>query len=158
MAKQQEEEVAKKRSGKAKDVITTIGAEGEKGRKEAKKYFAEEIKKQEKGEKEDLDILDRKKGNLSTYNSLLADALIKRLGYVDWPLGWGATVAHTKKGVLMEVKAPSGKFYRAQFAPVRDPVYDLNAVDMYAVRAENTMDRVTGADQNGQSTKKGKTN
>jgi len=95
----------------------------------------------EDGEKNDeLNKLDMKRNNFKTYNSLLEDLLIKRMSVVEWPSGWQCNVGHTKKGVVMEVRDPDGTNYRNAFAPVIDPVFDLNAIDTYALRAENLIE------------------
>ena len=148
MAKYQEEQERKKKSKEAVKVIEAIGESGQKGQKAAKEFFGEKVKAETKGEAEELDLLNSRRQFID-YNFLLAKLLLKRLNLVDWPKGWRFGVAPTKEGVVMEMYF-SDKYFRAGFKPVMDPVYDLNAVDMYAVRAENTIDRITGADKNGE--------
>jgi len=135
-----------KKSQEAVEVIDAIGKEGSKGRKYAKEFFDKKTKEEEKIKDEELNNLQTRK-RFVDYNPLLADLLDKRLRYVDWTPGWKYKVAPTKEGVVMEIYSPDGRCFRAGFRPVRDPVYDLNAVEMYALRAENTMDRVMGNDK-----------
>jgi len=146
MSKLREEEEKKKKSQKAADIIKTIGEEGKKGVKAAKEYFRDEEIKDVKERNEELNLLDSL-GNFTTYNTLLARLLLKRMRYVDFPEGWSCKIAPTKKGVVMELRSPDDKLFRSGFAPVMDPFYDLNAVDTYAIRAENTIDRINGADR-----------
>ena len=135
-----------KKSKEAVKVIEVIGEEGKKGRKTAKEFFDEKLVGEKKKEAVELTTLDSRR-KFVDYNFLLAKLLVKRLNLVDWPTGWKFNVAPTKEGVVMEIRSPWSQLYRAGFRPTRDALYDLNAVDMYAVRAENTIDRVTGADQ-----------
>jgi hypothetical protein len=108
--------------------------------KDEQEELKKEEKRQEKEKNDELNLLDMKKGSIKTYHSLLEDLLVKRMNMVDWPRGWYCSVGHTKKGVVMEVRDPDGTNYRNAFAPVVDPVYDLNAIDTYALRAENLID------------------
>jgi len=144
MARYQEEQEKKKRSAEAKEIIEAVGEEGQKGSRAAKEYLDEQVKEEKKKENTELSRLDSRRGFVD-YNFLLAKLLVKRLNLVSWPEGWRYNVAPTKEGIVMELYSPD-KFFRAGFRPTRTAMYDLNAVDMYAVRAENTIDRVTGAD------------
>lgn len=144
MAKHQEEQKRKKKSQEAVKIIETIGESGQKGDKAAKEFFDDKIKEEVKEEAQELDLLDSRR-KFVDYNFLLAKLLMKRLNLIDWPQGWRFGVAPTDEGVVMEIYHLD-KFFRAGFKPVMDPVYDLNAVDMYAVRAENTIDRIMGND------------
>jgi hypothetical protein len=146
MTKLREEEERKKKSQKAAEIIKTIGEKGQKGRKAAKEFFKEKDGEANKERDEELSLLDST-GNITTYNTLLAKLLMKRMRFVDFPKGWSVKIAPTKKGVVMELRSPDDKFFRSGFVPVMDPFYDLNAVDVYAIRAENTIDRMTGADK-----------
>jgi len=148
MTKLREEEAKKKKSHQAKEIIEAVGTPGRKGVGYAKEYFKGEKKKAKEEAATDLTKLwSRRKGKLVTYNSLLAELLRKRLLTVNWPLGWMYQVISTSIGVVFEIRSPQERYFRAAFKPTRDPMYDLNAVDVYATRAENTIDRVTGADK-----------
>ena len=146
MTKLRDEEKKKKKSQKAADIIETIGESGKKGTKAAKEYFRTKDGEADKERDDELNILDSI-GNFTTYNTLLAKLLMKRMRFVDFPDGWSCKIAPTKKGVVMELRSPDNQLFRSGFAPVMNPLYDLNAVDTYAYRAENTIDRVTGADK-----------
>jgi len=145
LTKLDEEKLKKKKSAEAVEKILATGEKGKKGVKYAKQVFKEEKKKVDAEETREKELLDDTK-NIVTYNHLLANLLRKRLLQVDWPVGWSYKVAPTKIGVVFEMKSIDGRFFRRGFKPTQDPKYDLNAVDMYAVRAENTIDRITGAD------------
>ncbi len=145
MTKLQDEEKKKKKSAKAREIIETIGEKGEKGRRAAKEYFKDGQVDIQKEEALEMEMLSKVK-KIETYNTLLAKLLLKRMRFVDFPEGWSCQVSPTDIGVVMELKSPDKKYFRSGFKPVWDPMYDLNAVDMYAVRAENTIDRHTGAD------------
>lgn len=141
-----DQEMAKKRKHQeAEDIIAQIGKKGKKGVSATKTYFREKEKEGKKKREKVLNRLDLKK-SFVTYNSLLAELLIAKLKEIDWPPFWKCNVAPTKEGIVMEIKSADGRYFRAAFKPVRDPLYDLNAVETYIVRAENTIDRATGAD------------
>ncbi len=106
-------------------------------------------KKQQKKEAIDLELLGKaRQGKILHYNQLLANLLVKRLSLIDWPTGWGYQVFHNKIGVILEMTSPKNRIFRAAFKPTGEREYDLNAVETYALRAENTIDRITGADKN----------
>jgi len=50
--------------------------------------------------------------------------------------------AGSDRGVVMELKSPDGRIFRSAFASAKDPLYDLNAIDNFALRAENTIERI----------------
>ena len=145
MTKLREEKEKKRKSAKAREIIETIGEEGKKGRRAAKEYFKDQAIDAEKETSVEMELLSKTK-KLDTYNTLLAKLLLKRLRFVDFPDGWSCEVAPTEVGIIMELQSPDKKFYRTGFKPVWDPMYDLNAVETYAVRAENTIDRWAGTD------------
>ena len=133
MAKHQDEQEKKKKSKEAVKTIEAIGKEGKSGRKAAKEFFKSKEDEKDTEIAQELGLLDSEK-KLVNYHFLLAKLLMKRLKLVTWPEGWRYNVAPTNEGVVMEIYA-NDKFFRAGFKPVMDPVYDLNAVDMYAIRA-----------------------
>lgn len=142
-----EEKRKKRKSAKAAEKILTIGEKGKKGVKYAKQVFKEEGKKAKAERAIELETLQKgRRGRIVTYNRLLAKLLLKRLTFVDWPLGWTYQVAPTKVGVVLEMKSPGGRFFRSGFKSTSNPLFDLNAINIYAVRAENTIDRISGAD------------
>ena len=88
-----------------------------------------------------------KRGKIVTYNHLLASLLQKQLTLVDWPLGWRYQVAPTDIGVVLEMTSADGRIFRTAFKTTGEKKYDLNAVSVTVLRAENTIDRLTGADK-----------
>lgn len=78
-----------------------------------------------------------------TYTRLLAGLLLKRLEFIEWPTGWRFNVAPTDKGVVLEMKSPTGRYFRSAFKAVGMSQYDLNAIDTFANMAENTIDKLT---------------
>lgn len=127
------------------DVVDQLGQESD---KKAKPVVEQVMKVKELVEKEeenkDLEILGKaRSGRIVTYNRLLAELLLKRLTFVDFPSGWLYEVAPDDVGVIMELRSPDERVFRAAFKPIGEAKYDLNAIETYAVRAENTIDRVT---------------
>jgi len=142
MSKLRDEEAAKRRLQEENDVILEIGKEGKEGVKnfkEAMKIEEEAIKERNSLRGENLKALER---NKLIYNRFLQGIMVEQLKKIDWPSGWSFNTAATDKGVILEIKSPSKRYFRSAFASVGDGLLDLNAVQTFAVRAENTIDRV----------------
>lgn len=125
------------------EIITQVGQEDD---KKAIPLVKEVMKEQEKKEEEDAYIdLDRlhkaADHTIKGYNMLLAELLQKRLHSVDWPKGWYYAVTPNDVGVIFTMNYKK-QFFQAAFKPTGEEKYDLNAVNMYVVRAENTIDRI----------------
>ena len=109
--------------------------------KEIEKFKKEEKAKKEEKEKVLEYISSRSKDKIITYNRMIADLLRKRLlFYVDWR-GWTFEVVPTDVGVILEIYSPKGKMFRSAFKTTGIAIYDLNAIDVFAVMAENTIDK-----------------
>lgn len=107
---------------------------GQKDRKETEEAYVDMEK-----------LKNAAKYTIKRYNVLLAELLVKRLSLLEWPSGWHYTVRPDDIGVVM-VMQYQNRFFRAGFKPTGEELYDLNAVNTYAVRAENTIDRIMGRD------------
>ena len=146
MTKLRDEEARKKKSAQAKEVIETIGQEGKAGIKAAKEYFKSEEDKAQKVRDIEQQILEDARKKKEAYHTYLAKILGKYLGDIPWVVGWKWQVAPTDRGVLMEITAPGPRYFRSAFKAIGDIKLDLNAVETYAVRAENLFDRLMGSD------------
>jgi hypothetical protein len=142
MSKLREVEAKKRELQKENDILLAIGKEG----KEGDKNFKEHQKKEElisKAKRDiilnELEVTKRNRG----YNKFLSDLLKERLRTVLFPEGWSHMEAGSDRGVVMELKSPDGRIFRSAFASAKDPLYDLNAIDNFALRAENTIDKYT---------------
>lgn len=138
----QEEKEKERRLAEEMERIEAIGAPGKKGSKEARSFFKEQEKQYQKEEQEKKERLHSAKN----YRQMLAELLRSELLSVDWPSGWRYSVFPTKEGVVLTM-SKENRHFRAAFRPTGEERYDLNAVKMYALRAENTIDRVSGKDQ-----------
>jgi len=121
------------------DLITV--AEGKVS--EAKEVL--ERKDKEIQARKEIELESLRKGSkytILTYNRLMAEMLLFRLGEMAWPHGWTYQVSPTEKGVVMEMKSPVGRYFRAGFKSTGMEVYDLGAIDLYAIRAENTIEKL----------------
>lgn len=142
MSKLREGEAKKRKLQEDNDLILQIGKEG----KEGDKLFREHQKTEDLVSKakrdivlSELEVTKRNRG----YNKFLSDLLKDRLRTVPFPEGWTHMEAGTDRGVVMELKSPDGRIFRSAFASAKDPLYDLNAIDNFALRAENTIDRIS---------------
>lgn len=126
------------------DLISQMGQEDEKAAKPVIQQVMKEEDQKAEVEKE-LNLEKLKKGRrftIRSYNVLLAELLVRRMKAVDFPEGWHWEVAPTKEGVILEMKSPTGKYFRSGFKPTGQEIYDLNAINTYGLRAENTIDRI----------------
>ena len=142
MSKLREDESTKKSIQEDNDVLLEIGKEGKSGDEAFKKH--QKLTNEESKIKRDviLNAIETKKQTRG-YHKFLSDLLTERLRTVQFPQGWTHIEAPTDRGVVMEMKNPDGRIFRTAFAPVKDPLYDLNAIDATALRAENTIDKHT---------------
>ena len=125
-----------------------LEATGEGTVAQAKEVYKELEKEKEEQKQEELGLLEDNRRHYVTYNQLLATLLIGKLRLLDW-MEWTFQVAPTDKGIVLEMQSPDKRYFRAGFKPTGLKEYDLNAIEVYVQRAENTLDRIRGADQAG---------
>ena len=123
------------------DKLEAVGAEGKKGIAAAKQIFSQEEKDAKLAQEIEIERLEQNKKKYS-YNIFLALALQKRLDDIDFPDEWKIKVAPTDRGVVMEIETPGPRYFRSAFAATGDGYYDLNAVNMFALRADNLIDNM----------------
>ncbi len=145
MSRLRVEEKIKKEIAQDEDTILQIGKEG----KEGDKYFKEHQKEEDKASKEKRDnvltLLETERKNKTAYNSFLANLLMERVRTtLELPQGWSTKIAPSTRGVVFELNSPGGRTFRTAFAPTVDPIFDLNAIELTCVRAENTIERIEG--------------
>lgn len=139
------EEKRKKELQQEVEIINEIGQESD---IKAKPLVQQLMKESEEGatkrEMERLNKLEMAKsaGGIRTYVSLLTDLLDKRMRYVDWERGWTYSVSNDGVGIILKMFSPSHRTFQAAFRPTQQAMYDLNAVNLYGIRAENTMERL----------------
>jgi len=95
------------------------------------------IQKQE--ESQELQLLTDARKSKPNYNRLIAFLLLKRLKYVEWH-NWSYLVAPTDKGVVLEIVSPAKRYFRSAFETTGEAKYDLNAVNLYGQRAQDTIE------------------
>lgn len=140
MSKLREEERKKRKFHEESEKLDVL-AEGTVN--QARQLLESEQKQSDKKRAKVLDFLQSQPRKIKTYNDLLASLLLKRIYLtVDWPKGWYYQAAPTEKGIVFEMKSPDNRIFRNAFKPTGLPQYDLNAIDMYCVRAQNTIDRI----------------
>jgi hypothetical protein len=108
-----------------------------------KSIMLEEKKKETEQENRELEYLHSGNTRIVTYNRLLAGLLIKKLRENDWPQGWLVNVAPDDIGVVMEITSPDKRYFRSAFKPTGQEKYDRQAVEVYVMRAQNTVDAFT---------------
>ena len=142
MSKLRDEERAKRKLQQENDILLEIGESGKKG----DKAFKENVKLEEKiSEVKKNIVLEKieKKKNSTYYHQYLADILLQRIiTVVNISLGWTVQTMATARGVVMEIKSPEGRIFRSAFRVTQDPFLDLNAIDNFALRVENTIERI----------------
>jgi len=142
MSKLRDEERAKRKLQEENDVLVTIGSEGKKG----DEAFKENSKLEETISKAKRDIIlgqvDKKKESV-LYHKYLADLLLQRVySTIDITRNWKVETMPSLRGVVMELKSPDGRIFRSAFEATRNPKFDLNAIDNFAIRADATIERI----------------
>lgn len=127
--------------------IEALGQENEKDAiKDTTKILKEEENKHDELENRKSEYLHKaRQSSVSTYNRALATLLEGKLMTIDKPQGWDFIVYPTEEGIILEVnyQSPTGyRMFRTAFKPSMIEKYDLNAVNVYVIRTENTIDRV----------------
>ena len=139
MSKYDKDKELKKQVAQDEETILNIGKEGKEGIKNAKEYFKKEAKKEEDIRAVEKEILNKKKRD-QDYIAQLAKMLIDRLYVVELPKNWSFKVAPNDKGVIMEL-FDGTKYYRTAFKVTFMKDVDMNAVDVFALRAMNMADK-----------------
>lgn len=130
---------------KPQEELEALGQESEKEAvKDTVKVFKEKEKESSEKREKVLETLKQAPKTLQTYTQLLAKLLSQRMMVVDWPEGWKYEAFPTDEGVVFQMTNGKRNF-QAGFKPTGQPHYDLNAIDTYALRAENTIDRIQNA-------------
>jgi len=134
-----EEKKLKKELAKDEDIILNIGKEGKKGDKYAKEYFESEEKREKQVADIEKEILSKKKKD-QEYIQQLGKMLLDRLKVIELPSNWTYMVAPTDIGIVMEL-FNGKKRYRTAFKASFDRDVDINAVDVFALRAMHTAEK-----------------
>lgn len=133
--------------------------------------FVSDVRKAE--QKKEKTIEDNYKSNLeydrqrSSYYDRLAQWGAKRLAEADIESGWAYGCMHTKRGdvilwdkkfkaedgVLVAIRSPQGTIYSRGINLTFDPEYDLNAINMLVMQAENTIEAQKNPQIDGKDTK-----
>ena len=132
--------IPKQKLKQLQELDDLTGADDEKLGKSATEELHKEIDHIEKEEEsQELQLLTEAKKSRSGYNRLIAFLLLKRLKYVDWK-DWSYQVAPTDKGIVLEIVSPLKRYFRSAFATTGEAKYDLNAVNLYGQRAQDTIE------------------
>jgi len=136
---------SKRRAEQLSEKLDILGGENE---KEAAKGFQEIGKEEEKKEQEikdvKLNILEGVSKQHNAYYESLASMAQDELKKVDWPKGYGFHSYWTDRGVGILFQSPAGRKFSQGFVPSSDPIIDMAACEILALRAENTVDRLEG--------------
>ena len=138
MSRYDKDKEIKKQIAEDEEILLNIGKKGKQGDKYAKEYFRKEDKKEAKIRAVEKELLGKKKRDRD-YIQQLAKMLIDRLVVVELPKPWTFRVAPTDKGVVMELYNGQ-KYYRTAFKASFMRDVDMNALDVFALRAMHTAD------------------
>lgn len=126
------------------------------------KYVGEKIEEEQKKEQNQEDdwktYLQNKSRRTNTYIQRLTDYGNKKLYQSDldeqWVGSFIATDGHaielfgksfkTKRGLILVIKSPKGAVYVRGMTITSDPNYDINAVNVLVIQAQNTIDGEKG--------------
>jgi hypothetical protein len=137
--------------------LEVLGQENEKQAvKDGKKLLKEKERKATKEKEFLLDLIaGASKGSKQKYIFFLGELLKRRMTYVDWKKGWKYEVIPTDVGLILELSYLK-RYFRCAFKPSGEALYDLNAINTFGLRAENTMDKIEKESKTLQVEKNGK--
>ena len=140
MSKLRDEEALKKKLAQEDEKIFAMAKDGKEGVKNTQVILKEEQEVEKKKEDKRLEILTTAAHSLIfTYTHTIAKMLIGRLRQNSWPRGWSFQTAPTDKGVILELYSPDGRIFRSAFSVTKQALYDLNAIETFGLRAEETV-------------------
>jgi hypothetical protein len=106
-----------------------------------KEIVTAEQKKDKEKEAFSLELLSKKSKNRQSYIKTLTQLLQLKLFEDQLPSGVSYRIALTDRGVYMELYV-RGRMFAQAFKVTGEPVYDLNAVDVFVMRTENTIQKL----------------
>jgi len=122
--------------------VEAMGSDDHKtGVSSTKEIISHELKKDKEEKEITLEYLERAKLYKRDYILSLTQLLLTKMMEDDFPAGVTYDMRPTSEGVYMELYA-KGKVFAQAFRATGMPVYDLNAVDMFVMRAENTVNKL----------------
>lgn len=154
-----EKEIAKKKElGEAEEYVKQIEDSSE---EVGRKYVIDTLQAEEKIAKTKIDdvltSLETKKSQHFSYRRSLADYgnwMLEEIKEKGWELEFVPTDGswinifgkgiQSKEGIILVIKNPSGRFGVRGFRTTYIPEWDENAIRMFFVQAENTMDSYKG--------------
>lgn len=155
-SKLDKEKAKKKEMAEDLEYLRQVDAGPDKGRKFVAEYEEEKKKKEQKE-------VDDAKGGLegtgrAEYKTRLAIYGAKKLEQLGFPEGWEyycistygnslmifGTSYKTQDGILMILRSPKKKVYTRGIKVTGWPDYDVNAIDVLVMQAENTLDSEKG--------------
>lgn len=157
--KQELHEEGKKEMGEALDYLKQVDRlRDESSRKYVIEKEVERVKGEEKGRHDIKNALSNQKHAKFTYRRRLAIYAQTSLATIDFPAGWeyygvptdGKQVRifgkwfASKEGILVIVRSPQGEVYIRGILCTMNPEYDVKAIDILVIQAENTLDSAKG--------------
>jgi hypothetical protein len=154
----QELHLAKKKEAEESAIyFETVDGPG--GAKYIEQIESDKVKKSELTRYEILSAIDAHKHQFSLYTAMLSEYGQRLLNKIDWSPDWKYDCIPTKaktairiyghyfkgqRGVLFVVKSPSGKVFCRGMKVWGFTEIDVNAVEILAEQAENTLDSYRG--------------
>ena len=96
----------------------------------------------------DLEKLDSsRRGSYARYKSALGKIIYEKFQKLSWPKGFRFGVFVTKKGIECHIYDPFKRKFARGITPTYEPKFDLNAAQIMAVQADNTIAILMGEAQ-----------
>ena len=133
-----------KSTKQALEVLEAIGQENEHEGIKATKYFVDQFDKREWNRQQIQEgKLDKERRfTKKRYFLMIAKMMNEEAQDLDIPPMFKVWANPTDKGVILFIKDPFTRTYRAAFTPCGQPRKDYVAVVEFLTRAQNTMDKV----------------
>jgi len=133
------EQASKKAMGEEIEELEATGQEDERKASKWVKEKGEENKKElDKVQEDRLGVLDKQTSyKFEDYKRILAKYIHQELLSTDIPQGYLLRPFVTEEGVGLAMQTPDKRKFVRAFAPVNKPKFDMNAVELLVIAAEN---------------------
>jgi len=140
-SKLNEDKNRKRQIEEEKERLDVLGQESD---KKAVKWIKEEGKEADRKRRQKIGVDQEKldtsrKGSYANYKRALGRLIYEKFGKLTWPKGYRFGVFVTDKGIECHIYDPFKRKFARGITPTYDPKYDLNAAQIMAVQADNTL-------------------
>lgn len=152
LTKLEQSRESKKRAGEINETLETIGQDStSKALPALQEKLNHEQKVKDEKIADNLNLLEtktkfsKKNPKNDPYRLSLCELIIARIKEEKWPKDYHFKTLPTDEGVVLLLMTPWKKIFGHGFKPTHLPQYDLNAVEVLVMQAENRVDKLEEA-------------